>query len=206
VVYLPPTTDFPPDPKQLDRDALENTYLELRNCYKSLMRSRGQHRSLANKAKGEAALLKQRLLDLAAREASVRKDVYEMLEIVTALAGDIEDAGDDLVNEFGRYKLGRKSYQGGSFIGGLIQAVIRFINRWTQTKERVVELDRKRQEFLEKSQESPPFALGGNGHQGPVPLPAEPVQQLTLSDPAPQDSAEDALNPAAAEAEHGPDR
>lgn len=206
MVYLPPTTDFPPDPKPLDRDTLESTYLELRNCYKSLMRSRGQHRSLANKAKGETAQLRQRLLDLAAREASVRKDVYEMLEIVTALAGDIEDAGDDLVNEFGRYKLGRKTYQGGSFIGGLIQAVIRFINRWTQTKERVVELDRKRQEFLEKSQESPPFALGGNGHQGPVPLPAEPVQQLSPSDPAPQDRAEDAVNPAAAEAEHGPDR
>ncbi|WP_232756052.1 hypothetical protein [Vulcanococcus limneticus] len=188
MVYLPPTTDFPPDPKPLDRDTLESTYLELRNCYKSLMRSRGQHRSLAAKAKGETAQLRQSLLDLAAREASVRKDVYEMLEIVTALAGDIEDAGDDLVNEFGRYKLGRRSYQGGSFIGGLIQAVIRFINRWTQTKERVVELDRKRQEFLEKSQESPPLTMGGNGHPNP----------------APQDRVDDDVNPA--EAEHGPDR
>jgi hypothetical protein len=33
-----------------------------------------------------------------------------MLEIVTAIAGDLEDAGDDLVNEFGRYKLGCKSF------------------------------------------------------------------------------------------------
>ncbi|WP_143593503.1 hypothetical protein [Synechococcus sp. 1G10] len=58
-----------------------------------------------------------------------------MLEIVTVLAGDIEDAGDDLVNEFGRYKLGRKTYQGGSFLGGLVQAVIRFISRWTRIKQ-----------------------------------------------------------------------
>ena len=26
-----------------------------------------------------------------------RKELYELLEIVTAIAGDIEDAGDDLV-------------------------------------------------------------------------------------------------------------
>lgn len=51
---------------------------------------------------------------------------------------DLEEAGDDLVNEFGRYKLGRQSFQGGSFLGGLVQAVIRFINRWTHTKERVL--------------------------------------------------------------------
>lgn len=178
MVYLPPTTDFPPDPTVLSREDLDSVYLELRNCYKSSMRSRGQHRSLANRAREETALLKQRLLDLAAREASVRKDVYEMLEIVTALAGDIEDAGDDLVNEFGRYKLGRKSYQGGSFLGGLIQAVIRFINRWTHTKERVVELDQKRQAFIDKTRDLPPLGLGGNGHLGAAgqPEPAGPAK------------------------------
>lgn len=31
--------------------------------------------------------------------------------------------------------------QGDSYLGGLIQAVIRFISRWTRTKDRVVELD-----------------------------------------------------------------
>ena len=168
MVFLPPTTDFPPDPEPLSREDLNSVYLELRNCYKSSMRSRGQHRSLATKAREETAQLKQRLLDLAAREASVRTDIYQMLEIVTAIAGDLEDAGDDLVNEFGRYKLGRKTYQGGSFLGGLVQAVIRFINRWTQTKERVVQLDQKRQELIEKTKDLPPFALGGNGHNGPV--------------------------------------
>jgi len=132
------------------------------------MRSRGQHRSLATKAREETAQLKQRLLDLAAREASVRTDIYQMLEIVTAIAGDLEDSGDDLVNEFGRYQLGRRSYQGGSFIGSLVQAVIRFINRWTQTKERVVQLDQKRQEFMEKTRDLPPLSLEGNGQSGPV--------------------------------------
>ncbi|KEF42148.1 MAG: hypothetical protein ER33_07235 [Cyanobium sp. CACIAM 14] len=163
MVVLPPTTDFPPDPEPLSREELNRVYLQLRNCYKSSMRSRGQHRSLAARARGETAQLRQRLLDLAAREASVRTDIYQMLEIVTAIAGDLEDAGDDLVNEFGRYKLGGKSYQGGSFLGGLVQAVIRFINRWTRTRERVVQLDRKRQEFLEKTGGLPPGGTEGHG-------------------------------------------
>jgi hypothetical protein len=168
MAFLPSTTDFPPDPEILSREDLNSVYLELRNCYKSSMRSRGQHRSQATKAREETAQLKQRLLDLAAREASVRKDIYQMLEIVTAIAGDLEDAGDDIVNEFGRYKLGRKTFQGGSFIGGMVQAVIRFIGRWTHTKERVVQLDQKRREFIEKTKDLPPLSLGGNGHGGPA--------------------------------------
>jgi hypothetical protein len=168
MVFLPSTSDFPPDPVPLSRDELNSVYLELRNCYKSSMRSRGQHRSQAIKAREETAQLKQRLLDLAAREASVRTDIYQMLEIVTAIAGDLEDSGDDLVKEFGHYKLGRKTYQGGLSLGGLVQAVIRFINRWTQTKERVVQLDQKRQEFIQKTKDMPPLPLGGNGLKSPV--------------------------------------
>ena len=181
MVFLPPTSDFPPDPVPLSRDELNSVYLELRNCYKSSMRSRGQHRSQATKAREETAQLKQRLLDLAAREASVRTDIYQMLEIVTAIAGDLEDSGDDLVKEFGHYKLGRKTYQGGFSLGGLVQAVIRFINRWSQTKERVVQLDQKRQEFIEKTKDLPPLPLGGNGHNGSVnqatPTPPAMVEQ-----------------------------
>lgn len=101
-----------------------------------------------------------------------------MLEIVTAIAGDLEDVGDDLVNEFGRYKLGRQSFQGGSFLGGLVQAVIRFINRWTHTKERVLQLDQKRQEFIEKTRNLLPLSQGGNGHSGLVqqPAPSSPAK------------------------------
>jgi hypothetical protein len=206
VVLLPPSTDFPPDPATLNREDLNSTYIELRNYYKSSLRSRGQHRSLAKKAREETSLLKQRLLDLAAREASVRKDVYEMLEIVTALAGDIEDAGDDLVNEFGRYKLGSKTYQGGSYLGGLIQAVIRFINRWTRTKGKVVELDQKRQEFIEKSKELPPFVLGGDGHKGSENLSAITPQSVALADPAQPAKVEKVVSPSSEASEHGPDR
>jgi hypothetical protein len=111
-----------------------------------------------------------------------------MLEIVTAIAGDLEDAGDDLVNEFGRYKLGRKTYQGGSFLGGLVQAVIRFINRWTHTKERVVQLDQKRQELIEKTKDLPPLPLGGNGHNGSVnqPEPTPAAKMELVDSPAAQ--------------------
>lgn len=179
LVALPPTSDFPPDPVPLSRDDLNSVYLELRNCYKSSMRSRGQHRSQATKAREETAQLKQRLLDLAAREASVRTDIYQMLEIVTAIAGDLEDSGEDLVKEFGHYKLGRKTFQGGVSLGGLVQAVIRFINRWTQTKERVVKLDQKRQEFIKKTKDLPPLSLGGNGHAGPVNQ-TQPVSPATV--------------------------
>jgi hypothetical protein len=62
IVFLPPTTDFPPDPEPLERGVLNRTYLELRNCYSSLMRSRAQHRRLANKANDETALLKDKLM------------------------------------------------------------------------------------------------------------------------------------------------
>jgi len=106
--------------------------------------------------------------------------------------GDLEDAGDDIVNEFGRYKLGRKTYQGGSFLGGLVQAVFRFINRWTHTKERVVQLDQKRQEFIEKTKDLPPFTLGGNGHGGPVnqPEPSVPAKVEIVGSPAVQQAQE----------------
>ncbi|CAK6692861.1 hypothetical protein VB734_09190 [Synechococcus sp. BA-124 BA4] len=199
MVFLPPTSDFPPDPEPLSREDLNSVYLELRNCYKSSMISRGQYRSRSIKARDETATLRQNLLDLAAREASVRTDIYQMLEIVTAIAGDLEDAGDDIVNEFGRYKLGRRTYQGGSFLGGLVQAVIRFINRWTRTKEKVVELDQKRQEFIEKTKELPPLTLGGNGHKGSVSL-SEPVVPATV------ETVDSSADPQAEQTEaHGPD-
>ena len=37
MVFLPPTSDFPPDPEPLEREVLNSTNLELRNCYSSLM-------------------------------------------------------------------------------------------------------------------------------------------------------------------------
>jgi hypothetical protein len=171
MVFLPPTSDFPPDPEPLERDVLNSTYLELRNCYSSLMRSRAQHRRLANKAKDETALLKERITALASSDLPQRKELYELLEIVTAIAGDIEDAGDDLVYGFSRYKKGRHSFQGGGYIGDLVRAVIHFINRWGRTKDRLGDLKQKQQQLIDKSQDllPPPPPPGGNGNgRGPA--------------------------------------
>lgn len=171
MVFLPPTSDFPPDPEPLEREELNSTYLELRNCYSSLMRSRAQHRRLANKAKDETALLKERITALASRDLPQRRELYELLEIVTAIAGDIEDAGDDLVKGYSRYKKGRHSFQGGGYIGDLVRAVIHFINRWGRTKDRLGDLKQKQQELINKSQEllPPPPPPGGNGNgHGPA--------------------------------------
>jgi hypothetical protein len=60
-----------------------------------------------------------------------------------------------------------------------VQAVIRFFGRWSQTKARVVQLDQKRQEFIEKTKDLPPLSLGGNGHGGPVNQP-EPVSSAKV--------------------------
>jgi hypothetical protein len=207
MVFLPPTSDFPPDPELLEREVLNSTYLELRNCYSSLMRSRAQHRHLANKAKDETALLKERITALASRDLPQRKEIYELLEIVTAIAGDIEDAGDDLVNGFSRYKKGRQSFQGGGYLGDLMRAVIHFINRWGRTKDRLGDLKQKQQELISKSQDlltPPPPPPGGNGHgpaAGTTPPPGDSAPRpIDLSSngrqpqaqPQPQDQAKGA--------------
>ena len=59
--------------------------------------------------------------------------------------GELEDAGDDLVNEFGLYQKGKRTYQGGSFIGRLIKAVTTFIRRWTGTKQQLAAIVEKQQ-------------------------------------------------------------
>ena len=189
MVFLPPTSDFPPDPEPLEREVLNSTYLELRNCYSSLMRSRAQHRRLANKAKDETALLKELITALASRDLPQRKELYELLEIVTAIAGDIEDAGDDLVNGFSRYKKSRHTFQGGGYLGDLMRAVIHFINRWGRTKDRLGDLKQKQQELINKSKDlrppPPPPGGNGNGHGPaagtPTPPPVSPPQPIDVS-------------------------
>jgi hypothetical protein len=110
-------------------------------------------------------------MSLAGRDLPQRQELYELLEIVTAIAGDIEDAGDDLVNGFSRYKKGRHTFQGGGTIGDLVRAVIHFINRWGRTKDRLGDLKQKQQELINKSQDllppPPPPSGNGNGH-GPA--------------------------------------
>jgi hypothetical protein len=159
-LVLPPTSAYPSDPTALERERLDALYLELRNNYKSLMISRGIHRSRSEKQGGQLQELGQRLRALAMREASVRAEAYAMLEIVTDVVEHLEDAGDEMNTAFGAYQLGRRSYNGGGSIGRLVQAVISFLNRWRTGKERFEQLS-ARQEALRAS-------LEGNGLESRV--------------------------------------
>ena len=141
----PPTGHFPARPQELERDILDEVYSELRVAYRGLMVSRGLFRSKADQNRTAMLELEARLRSIAEREASVRKEAYELLEIVTNVVGELEDAGDDLVNEFGLYQKGRRTYQGGSFIGRLIKAVATFIRRWTGTKQQLAAIVEKQQ-------------------------------------------------------------
>ena len=142
---LLPTGHFPSDPAGMDREELNSTYSTLRSSYKSVMISRGVFRSKADQNRTAMQELETRLRAIAEREASVRKEAYEMLEIVTNVVGELEDAGDDLVNEFGLYQKGKSTYQGGRFIGRLVGAVIRFIRRWTGTKQQLAAIVEQQQ-------------------------------------------------------------
>ena len=141
----PPTGHFPASPQELERDILDEAYSELRIAYRGLMVSRGLFRSKADQNRASMLELEKRLRAIAEREASVRQEAYELLEIVTNVVGELEDAGDVLVNEFGLYQKGKRTYQGGSFIGRLIKAVTTFIRRWTGTKQQLAAIVEKQQ-------------------------------------------------------------
>ena len=141
----PPTGHFPANPQELEREELDEAYGELRVAYRGLMVSRGVYRSKADQNRAAMQELETRLRAIAEREASVRKEAYDMLEIVTNVVGELEDAGDNLVNEFGLYQKGKSTYQGGNFIGRLIKAVTTFIRRWTGTKQQLAAIVEKQQ-------------------------------------------------------------
>ncbi|MCE2837849.1 MAG: hypothetical protein ACK5QQ_04275 [Cyanobacteriota bacterium] len=142
---MPPTSAYPSDPTTLERDRLDALYLELRGNYKSLMISRGIHRSRAEKQGSQLQELGQRLRSLATRQASVKAEAYAMLEIVTDVVEHLEDAGDEMNTAFGAYQLGRRSYNGGGNIGRLMQAVINFLNRWRTGKDHFEQLTARKQ-------------------------------------------------------------
>ena len=142
----PPTGHFPASPQELERDTLEEAYSELRVAYRGLMVSRGVFRSKADQNRAAMRELEMRLRSIAEREASVRQEAYELLEIVTNVVGELEDAGDDLVNEFGLYQKGKGTYQGGTFIGRLIKALATFIRRWTGTKQQLAAIVEKQRD------------------------------------------------------------
>ena len=49
------------------------------------------------------------------------------------------------MSEYGSYLKGRQTFAGGAYIRGLIGAVIRFINRWTKSKDQLEQLVKKQQ-------------------------------------------------------------
>ena len=144
--FYPPTGHFPASPQELERDTLDEAYSDLRVAYRGLMVSRGLFRSKADQNRAAMQELETRLRSIAEREASVRQEAYELLEIVTNVVGQLEDAGDDLVNEFGLYQKGKGTYQGGTFIGKLIKAVATFIRRWTGTKQQLAAIVEKQRD------------------------------------------------------------
>ncbi|MEB3199426.1 MAG: hypothetical protein VKK62_02710 [Synechococcaceae cyanobacterium] len=151
----PPTTAYPSNPSALDRERLETLYLELRGNYKSLMISRGIHRSRSERQGEQLRELTVRLRALATREASVRAEAYAMLEIVTDVVEHLEESGDELSQAFTDYQVGPRAYNGGGRIARLVQAVIRFLNRWRQGKERFQDLS-LRQQSMRQALESDP--------------------------------------------------
>ena len=153
VKTIPATTAFPADVFNLDRQTLEDSYLEIRKNYSSLMRSRGIFRGKANRSQEAMKALEEKLRVIAQREASVRQEAYEMLDIVTGVIGELEDSGDELVSEYQAYVKGRKTYAGGSFISRLIKAVVNFINRWTRSKEKLEVLIKKQDSMNRKLEE-----------------------------------------------------
>ena len=142
---LPSTSTFPRQPSALEREALEAVYLDLRKNYETAMRGRGWYQGEVGRQRTAMAQLETKLRAIAEKEASVRAEAYEMLEIVTNVIGELEDAGDDLVNEYGSYLKDRQTFAGGAYIRGLIGAVIRFINRWTKSKDQLEQLVQKQQ-------------------------------------------------------------
>jgi hypothetical protein len=197
---LPPTSTYPSDPTALERERLDALYLELRGNYKSLMISRGIHRSRSEKQGGQLQELGQRLRAMALREASVKAEAYAMLEIVTDVVEHLEDAGDEMGTAFGAYQLGRRAYNGGGNIARLIQAVISFLNRWRTGKERFEQLS-ARQKALRSSLESHDRQSSVLESKGPqssdletgkpeASKPESHAQQLTILPQPPKDESD----------------
>jgi hypothetical protein len=141
----PSTSRFPIHPHQLERATLESHYLNLRRNYKGLMISRGSHRERSLRQRRQLHDLQERLHAMAAREASAKREAYEVLEIITDLVSQLEADGDRLTIHYQEYKGGPQKYNGGARIGSLIQAVIQFVNNWQGYKQQLRQLAARHQ-------------------------------------------------------------
>lgn len=129
------TGQFPRDVSGLERAELEEIYRRLRYHYRGVMISRGIHRSRCQKQASQLQDLGNRLRSMALEQASERTQIYAVLEQITDLAQALEADGDGLVSSYQHYRDGGHGYGGAPRIGGLIQAVIQFINNWQRHKK-----------------------------------------------------------------------
>ena len=141
----PPTSWFPAEVQLLERSMLENNYLELRRNYKGLMISRGIHQQRSKRQAKQLHEFKQRLRSMAADEAIAKGEAYAMLEIIADVVNHLEADDEALNASFQEYQGGRRQFNGAAKIGGLIQAVIRFVNNWQNHKQRFKELAARQQ-------------------------------------------------------------
>ena len=149
----PPTGAFPADPFSLERNELEERYLHLRQSYRGHKVSRGLFRGEADRSRVAMHQLESKLRAIAEREASIRQEAYQMLEIVTEVIGELEDAGDNVVNEFGAYQRSRRTIQGAGFIGRLVSSIAAFIRHWTATKQKLNVIVEKQEAMQAQLQE-----------------------------------------------------
>ena len=104
---FPSTSEFPLKIVDLQRAELETSYLNLRDWYKRLKISKGLH---VSHSKTKSLILQQnqaiqttksdleaRIRAVAIREASVSKEIYEILDLVTDAFEQFEDAGNKLL-------------------------------------------------------------------------------------------------------------
>ena len=143
--HFPSTADFPLKIVELPRAELETSYLSLRDWYKRLKISRGLHvshsktKSLVlqqNEAiQASKADLETRIRAIATKEASVSKEIYEILDLVTDAFEQFEDAGNKLVLGYEEYESGRRSFQGARSLKSLLDAVRNFFSSWKTVRD-----------------------------------------------------------------------
>ena len=144
---FPPTTSFPIEISQIERDELETHYLNLRDNYKKLKISRGLLLSHA----GSKALLLERnqLLAKAKRDLEIQIEEienseagksqlnYQILQQVVEVFEKMEDLGNELSIGYEDYEKGRRNFAGGAPLRTLIRSVINFFNSWSLIKDQI---------------------------------------------------------------------
>jgi len=91
----------------------------------------------AQDSKGFPDRIREFFTGTARREASVRKDAYQTLEVLLKIIEELEDVGDALAAGYKEYQTGRRNYAGGAPVGELTRAVSSFNKIWSNTKEEI---------------------------------------------------------------------